>query len=131
MSISGNTAGLEQGEATIPAAVYGPLHPDNKLWLDVIWQPLQPLDEDLKVFVHLTGSDGRVLSQFDGYPRSGDYPTSQWIPGELINDSYALRLPADAPPGPYRVFIGLYNEVTMARLPVPADPEGRVILDVE
>ena len=32
--------------------------------------------------------------------------------------------------GPYRAFIGLYNETTGQRLPVPTDVAGRVILDV-
>jgi hypothetical protein len=131
VSISGNTAGLERGETAIPLAVHGPLQANQKLLLNVVWQPLHPFKENLKVFVHLVDPHGNVLAQYDGYPRSGDYPTSQWIPGELIEDSYPLQLPDNAPPGPYRAFIGLYNERTMTRLPVPTDPEGRVILDVK
>ena len=53
------------------------------------------------------------------------------MPGELIEDSYPLVLPADAPAGPYRVYLGLYDEATLTRLPVPTDSEGRVILNVE
>ena len=129
--INSNTAGLERGRTTIPLAAYGPLRADDILRLNVTWQPLQAFTEDWKVFVHLVDSKGHRLAQFDGQPLEGVYSTSHWIPGELIEDSYPLLIPADAPPGPYRVFIGLYNEATGARLPVPNDSEGRVVLNVE
>ncbi|MBI1876693.1 MAG: hypothetical protein HYR94_00355 [Chloroflexi bacterium] len=79
----------------------------------------------------MVDANGHVLSQFDGQPLRGTYPTTHWIPGELIEDSYPLLVPSDTPPGPYRVFLGLYNETTGTRLPVPGDTEGRVILNVE
>lgn len=128
---NGNTAGLNRGQTTIPLAVHGPLQANDILITGVIWHPLQTFTEDLKVFVHLVDANDRVIAQFDGQPQSGDYPTSQWIPGALIEDSYPLLVPADAPPGPYRLFIGLYSETTMARLPVATEAEGRVILNVE
>jgi hypothetical protein len=123
------TVGLEpQGEMAIPLAVYGPPQANNTLLVNITWQPLQPLGDDLKIFVHLVDAHDTVLAQFDGYPEA---PTSAWIPGALIAASYPLALPPDAPSGPYRVFIGLYDEATMARLPTPVDPGGRVIFDVE
>ncbi|MEW5956416.1 MAG: hypothetical protein AB1801_01735 [Chloroflexota bacterium] len=128
---SGNTAGLTRRATAIPVALSGPPHPNDSLRLDVVWQPLQPFNQNLKVFVHLVDSTGRVLAQYDGYPQAGTYPTVDWIPGELIEDSYPLLLPADAPAGPYRVYLGLYDETTLSRLPVLTDAEGRVILNVE
>lgn len=129
--VSGNTAGMEQGTTSIPLAIHGPLQGADVLQLNVTWLPLQPFNEDWKVFVHLVDANGQVFAQFDGQPLEATYPTSHWIPGELIEDSYPLILPVDAPPGPYRVFAGLYNEATGLRLPVSGDPEGRVILNVE
>ncbi|MBN1993590.1 MAG: hypothetical protein JW953_12895 [Anaerolineae bacterium] len=126
-----HTAGLVRGQTAIPLAVHGPLRANDILSLNVTWHPLRPFAEDLKVFVHLVDPTGQVIAQFDGQPQSGHYPTSQWIPGELIADSYPLLFPANAPPGPYRVFVGLYHETTLTRLPVRNDAEGRVILDVE
>jgi hypothetical protein len=131
VTINGNTAGLERGETTIPLAVRGPLQTNDGLRLNVVWQPLQTFTEDWKVFVHLVNAAGEVVAQFDGQPLEGAYPTSRWIPGELIADSYPLLLPEENSPGPYRIFLGLYNEATGARLPVPGDSEGRVILHVE
>ncbi|MBN1218714.1 MAG: hypothetical protein JXM69_07290 [Anaerolineae bacterium] len=128
---SGQTAGLNLGQTKIPLAVHGPLQANDTLQLNVVWQPLQPFAAGLKVFVHLVDPAGNVVAQYDGQPQSGEYPTSQWIPGELIADSYPILFPADAPPGPYRVFLGLYDEATLARLPVPTNSEGGVMLDVE
>ena len=128
---SANTAGLELGDTALPLAVHGPLRANDRLLLEVTWQPLQTFDQDLKVFVHLIDANNNVLTQYDGRPRSGEYPTSQWVPGELIRDIYPVLIPGNAPLPPYRVFVGLYDEATLIRLPVPTDPEGRVILDVD
>lgn len=131
VATAGNTAGLEPDPTTLPIATYGPMQANQTLYLNITWQPLQPLTEEWKVFAHLIDSNHHVIAQFDGPPQQGTYPTSQWIPGELIKDSYPLTLPANTPPGPYQVYLGLYNEATGARLPVPGDAEGRVILDVK
>lgn len=126
-----HTAGLDQGEVRIPLAVYGPLQAGDRVLVEVIWQPLQPFAQDLKVFVHLVDAQDQVLAQFDGPPQAGSYPTSHWSPGEIIEDAYPIDFPAGAPPGPYRVYLGLYDEATLARLPVPGDAAGRVIFEVE
>ena len=127
----GETAGFTRGETTIPLSIHGPPQAGDILILNAIWQPLQPLQADLKVFVHLIDANGQVLAQFDGQPQGGNYPTSQWVPGELITDSYPILLPPDASPGPYQVFLGFYEEATLLRLPVPTDDAGRVRLNVE
>lgn len=131
VSTSGNTAGLQRGQTEIPLAVHGPLQADELLLLNVTWQPLRTFTQDWKIFVHLVDANNQVLAQFDGHPQAGDYPTSHWVPGEIIADTYPLQFPADAPPGPYRVFLGLYDEATQTRLPVSSDSEGRIILDVQ
>lgn len=129
--VSANTAGLAtQDTAQIPLAVYGPLQANGRLILKTTWQPLRPFSQDLKIFAHLVGPQGEVLAQFDGQPQAGEHPTTRWVPGELINDAYTLVLPAELPPGPYRLFLGLYDETSMARLPVAGDGEGRILLDV-
>lgn len=132
VTINNNTAGLERSATSkIPLPTYGPWPAHAVLNLQVTWQPFQPFAENWKVFVHLVDPNDNVLAQFDGLPLEGTYPTSHWIPGELIHDTYPLLFPADAPAGPYHVFLGLYNETTGQRLPVPGDSEGRVRLNVE
>ena len=131
VEISGSTAGMQRGSVEIPLAVYGPLTPGADLHLNVHWQPLTAFESSYKIFVHLVDGAGKVITQFDGYPQDGDYPTLRWNPGEIITDSYLLTLPANLPPGPYRVYLGLYNEADLVRLPVSGDDEGRVILTVQ
>jgi hypothetical protein len=128
--VSAHTAGLPLDQTAIPLAAYGPARPGSTLLLTVSWQPLQPFSQNLKVFVHLVDAQNNVIAQYDGYPREAAHPTPAWTPGEIIADTYPLPIPPDAPPGPYRVYLGLYDETTLARLPVPTDVEGRVMLDV-
>ena len=52
-------------------------------------------------------------------PLEGDYPTSVWAAGEVIVDPRAIVLPADVPPGRYRLLVGMYDLDTLARLPRP------------
>ncbi len=126
----GHTVGLESGSITVPLNIYGPPQASDTIIINVTWQPLQIFNDDLKIFIHLIDANQTVLAQFDGQPQAGTYPTSHWIPGESIIDSYPITLPVDAPPGPYQIYIGLYNETTGQRLPVPTDSAGRVLLDV-
>jgi hypothetical protein len=125
------TVGYNLNQTDIPLAIHGEPDPGDTLLLQVVWQPLRTFNHDLKIFVHLVDSGGSVLAQFDGQPQQGAYPTSQWIPGEVIVDLYPISMPADPPAGPYRVFVGLYDEATMLRLPVAGDDAGRVIIDVD
>lgn len=125
------TAGLDGEQANLPLSLYGAPQPGDTLLVNVTWQPLQSFDENLKVFVHLVNPAGDVVAQFDGRPLEGTHPTTQWTPGEIVNDSYPVLLPAEVGSGPYRVYVGLYNEITLERLPVSTDNAGRIILDVQ
>jgi len=52
------------------------------------WRVLAEMDEEYTVFLHLLGEDGALVSQSDGPPLDGDYPTSYWSPGELLADPH-------------------------------------------
>ena len=86
--------------------------------LQLYWQAGTPLDTDYTVFVHLVGEDGRIAGQHDGEPEGGAYPTSGWVPGEIVVDAHRLEIAADAPPGDYQLLVGLYQLETGERLPV-------------
>ncbi len=142
--IDSQTIGLKQGETSIPLSAVNSLKANDRLLLNVTWQPLQPFDRNWKIFVHLVDSHDNVLAQFDGYPqillaeslkKQGKKfePTglSQWIPGQLVTDTYLLQLPPTISPGPYQVYLGLYDETTLTRMPVAPDSNGRVKLRVE
>jgi len=82
------------------------------------------MDTSYKVFSHLLDSEGCIWGQRDSVPRKGNYPTTGWLPGEVIVDKYEIPVQSDAPSGEYRIEIGMYDLETMARLPA-FDGEGR------
>jgi 4-amino-4-deoxy-L-arabinose transferase-like glycosyltransferase len=79
-------------------------------------------------FVHLVGDGDRRIAQADGQPLGAQYPTSVWDAGERIADPHILHIPADAPPGVYRLLVGLYLLETGERLPV-FDANGQIVAD--
>lgn len=71
---------------------------------------------DYTVFLHLVDEQGRIVTQADGPPRSGDYPTSNWLPGERVPEQRSLQLPEDTRPGTYHLVVGMYSPDTLDRL---------------
>ena len=94
--------------------------------LRLFWRTLAYMYTDYTAFVHLIGPDGNMVAQWDQRPLNGFLPTSYWPPRQVIADDYQIAIPADAPPGDYRLEVGLYDLATMARLPVTrgGEPAG-------
>lgn len=88
------------------------------LLLELTWQPLTAIDRDYTVFTHLVDETGTLVAQSDSQPGGGVNPTSGWQPGEVINDKYAILVPAEITPGRYSVRAGMYLWPEMTRLPV-------------
>jgi 4-amino-4-deoxy-L-arabinose transferase-like glycosyltransferase len=107
--------------------------PGDTLSLTLHWQALAPLDEDYTVFTHLLGAhnpatNGPLWAGHDSQPVGGHYATGVWQPGEVILDVHPLTIPTDAPPGQYRLEVGLYLLSTMTRLPA-TDAVGNPLPD--
>ncbi len=85
------------------------LRTSNKVRLVLYWQCIAPLDKDYTVFVHLADAAGTPLSQGDGPPVRGLYPTSGWQAGEILADVHELPVDAKLPPGEYQLLVGLYT----------------------
>jgi 4-amino-4-deoxy-L-arabinose transferase-like glycosyltransferase len=94
--------------------------------LELIWQAeTQPAD-DYTVFIHVLNTDGTCcVWQSDAMPRGGSYPTSRWLPGEVVVDEYAIVLPEGLPPGEYPLEVGLYLAETGQRLAVITGQAGQ------
>jgi hypothetical protein len=80
--------------------------------LELVWGAEAALTTDYTVYVHLLDANGGILTQTDAMPRENSYPTSVWIAGEFVTDTYTL--PALADGVTFRV--GLYDSVTGAQL---------------
>jgi 4-amino-4-deoxy-L-arabinose transferase-like glycosyltransferase len=92
--------------------------------LKLYWLAERRPTRDYTVFVHLVNEKGELVAGFDGMPMGGDFPTSLWPQGALVQDVRKLTL-EDLPPGEYTVKVGLYFLETMERLAVEG-PDGPV-----
>lgn len=100
--------------------------PGEIIPLTLYWRSDAPFDRSYKVFVHLFDENGRLIAQQDQIPANGIRPTTGWVPGEFVQDDYALVLPTDMAPGNYQLITGLYDVETGHRLPL-ADGAGDAI----
>jgi len=98
--------------------------PGGQVKLTLYWHARQRVTTDYTVFVHLLDEAGEMRGQQDSQPVSGAYPTTLWSPGKVIVDRYAVPVGGDAPPGQYRLAVGLYDLATLQRLPA-FDSAGR------
>lgn len=120
---------LPEAEQTLPITAATVLEPRSRFYLDVRWQAINPIERNYKVFGHLIDQDGTVLDQVDVYPQQGTRPTDSWLPGEVIEDTYTFVLPGGRT-APEQVWLGFYDEATLARLPALGDDQGRTFLNV-
>jgi hypothetical protein len=91
---------------------------DRMLAVSFHWRCVRPPDADYAVFVHLLDARGETVVQHDGWPQGGVYPTSICDEGEVLLDEHPLLLPANLPPGDYRLRVGLYRPESGERLSV-------------
>ena len=90
--------------------------------LELLWQAEAQPAADYTVFVHvLRADDTCCVWQADAMPRGGMYPTSRWLAGEVVVDSYEIVLPGDLAAGEYALEVGLYRAETGERLAVVID----------
>ncbi len=89
----------------------GTVQPGQSLAIDLYWQPLRTLPANYTSFVQLLSPDGNKVAQSDHLVGGEYYPTGLWQPGETLLDRHTLDVPDSAPPGPYRLFVGLYELV--------------------
>ena len=98
-------AEISPGERSLPVTLH--------------WQAAAAIPLDYTVFVHLLGPDGQLVAQHDDGPWwEVSIPTSTWQPGETLRDRHRLELPAELPPGAYRLQTGVYYWQTLERLPL-------------
>jgi hypothetical protein len=137
VAVPPHAAGLSQPtHGWVPIGDYGSPQPGDTLDVRLTWQITRPFDRDLKLFVHLLSGGGRLLAQADPLAGAGsgaqgdDYFTSRWDPGQLIVTDVAVTLPLDAPAGPYRMAFGLYNGMSLERLPLAGSQDGEMVVEV-
>lgn len=93
--------------------------PGDTIDVTLYWLALQEMDDNYKVFVHLTDEgETRLISQSDRWPVYNFSPTTRWEPGEIVWDRHEIRIPPGETPGTYRLATGAYLLETMENLQV-------------
>jgi hypothetical protein len=101
------------------------MRPGETLSLTLYWHAERKPANDYTVFVHLLNQEGQIVSQADGAPRSGAYPTSWWASGEDVVDVHHVSVPSQAGPGQHTLVVGLYDPETGDRLLPVEDACGK------
>jgi hypothetical protein len=100
--------------------------PGDFLTAQLFWRALAPVPRDYAAFVHVVNAEPRVLAQHDTPVAS-----SRWPLGRAVQYYHPMRLPADLPPGRYRLEVGLYlPEEPLRRLPPLDRPSDRDVAAV-
>jgi hypothetical protein len=107
----GNQIGLLGFEASAA------LSPGSQLNVTLYWEALEPPRKDYVAFVHLLDAQGQLVASHDGPPMDRRYPTSTWLPGDIVPDTHRLVLDAAVPVGTHQLRAGMYEWPTGERLP--------------
>jgi hypothetical protein len=102
--------------------------PGQKLVLDLYWQALEPVEEDLMALVQVVDGEGRFLMYADGSPTAGRDTTDRWSPGVPLASRHLLPVPEGAPAGEYRVTISIHAFGQAEWLPA-IGPRGMILGD--
>jgi hypothetical protein len=100
------------------------LHPGDPLDIDLYWEVTARPPGNYLLFVHLIDGIGTIIAQRDTHPGLGNFPASQWQPGDHFIESIRLYLPETAyTPAQASLSIGLYAPIEGYRLGITA-PNG-------
>jgi hypothetical protein len=101
--------------------------PGGALPITVYWQALRPIDQHYIVSNHLLyGADMHQWGGRDRVPQDY-YSTVLWTPGEVVRDEYLVPVDSSAPPGVYRLDLGLYVEVAGQSWHLPLVQNGTAL----
>ena len=107
------------------------------------WRALRPAGRHYAFGVSVLGRDGEVLGSINVYPNLGNYPSTNWRPGDVFVDEYDILLekPCARLPALGRLHVTVFPldpptddrtiAATTAANPLPvADGEGRTVAPI-
>jgi len=86
--------------------------------LTLYWKADRTPPLDYKVSIQLRRGPDEIWAQRDEQPVDGNRSTSEWVPGEVVEDFQPVPIYPEAPPGEYTIYIKLYDRETGQALPV-------------
>jgi hypothetical protein len=72
------------------------------------WRAVKPIRKEYEVFVHVE-REGKTIFQQDHLFEGGARSVRSWSPGEVVTEEFIARIPEDALPGEYAVYVGLID----------------------
>jgi hypothetical protein len=97
--------------------------PTDSISLTLYWRAKSQMPADYTVFTHVLEKPETLWAQQD---KPLQPPSSSWAIGQVVSDTYELKIKSDAPPGVYDIEVGVYNPAkNFERLRVVTD-DGRI-----
>jgi hypothetical protein len=98
--------------------------PNETVKVFLYWRVLRPMQKDYTIFVTLLGRDLLDIGSINSFPGTGNYPTSRWVTGKIVEDIYPVHIDADAEaPVLATISAGWYDHTGHEHLR-QVDPEG-------
>lgn len=101
--------GWRMSQAGEPIAPGQPVRAGQPVHITLTWHALERVPQDWTVFLHLVDTEGAIVAEHNSRPQLGRFPMPLWTPGDWLEDTHPLLLPADLPPGTYTLRVGLYR----------------------
>jgi 4-amino-4-deoxy-L-arabinose transferase-like glycosyltransferase len=97
--------------------------PNESIFLTLYWRAKSQMPADYTVFTHVLQPPETIWAQDD---KQLQPLSSSWSIGQVVSDTYELKIKPDAPPGVYEVEVGVYDPAkNFERLRVLTD-DGRI-----
>jgi hypothetical protein len=85
------------------------VRPGEAIDVDLYWEVTGKPPGDYLLFVHLLDENGLMVAQRDTHPGLGNFPASNWQPGDRFVESIRLFLPETAyAPNKATLYVGFY-----------------------
>ncbi len=75
--------------------------------LTTYFRVLNKVSGDQKLFIHVDFPGNRILADHD--PVGGEFPTSQWLPGDIVKDEYDIPIERYSSVGKYSLNFGFFR----------------------
>lgn len=103
------------------------LAPNAPLVVTLYWRAERPILQDLQLFTQVLDRRNQLVAGVHDWPLRGTYRINAWRVGEWIPLSYLFQMPADLPPGEYRLLTGVFDIVQQARIPLVSGEDAALV----
>jgi hypothetical protein len=81
----------------------------GEIELTLYFEALKKIEKNWQIFIHVDGH-GHEFHRINGdhFPVDGLFPTSQWLPGDIVRDQVKLKVPIEFTASRYTIYLGFY-----------------------